>query len=65
MSIATVWIGSRSVTVDARWDGEAGVWTATGRDVHGLVVEADTWPDLIEEIQLIAPELLELLSATS
>jgi hypothetical protein len=65
MSIETIFIGSRSITVDARWDAEARVWIATGRDIHGLVVEAETWPDLIEEIQLVAPELLELLSATN
>ena len=63
MSIVTVLIGSRPIAVDIRWDSEASVWIATGQDIHGLVVEADTWPALIEEIQLIAPELLELLSA--
>jgi len=63
MSIATILVGSRSITVNARWDNEAGVWIATGRNVDGLVVEAGTWPDLIEEIQLVAPELLEIISA--
>jgi uncharacterized protein DUF1902 len=63
MSIATIFVGSRSITVDARWDGEASVWTATGRNIDGLVVEADTWPTLIEEIQLVAPELLEVMLA--
>lgn len=64
MSIATILVGSRSITVDARWDDDARVWIATGRDIHGLVVESDTWPTLIEEIQLAAPELLEDISAT-
>jgi len=63
MSIATILVGSRSITVNACWDNEAGVWIATGRNVDGLVVEAGTWPDLIEEIQLVAPELLEIISA--
>ena len=63
MSIATILVGSRSIKVDARWDGEAGVWIATGQNIDGLVVEADTWPTLIEEIQLVAPELLEVMSA--
>jgi hypothetical protein len=63
MSIVVVLVESRSIAVDVRWDSEAGVWIATGQDIHGLVVEADTWPALIEEIQLVAPELLELLSA--
>jgi uncharacterized protein DUF1902 len=62
MSIATVSIGDRSIAVNVHWDSEAGVWIATGRDIHGLVVEADTWPALIEEIELVTPELLELLS---
>jgi Domain of unknown function (DUF1902) len=51
---------SRSVTIDARWDGEASVWIATSNDVAGLVVEADTWPAMIEEVRLVLPELLEL-----
>jgi hypothetical protein len=49
--------------VDARWDSEASVWIATGKNIDGLVVEADTWPTLIAEIELIAPELLEVISA--
>jgi Domain of unknown function (DUF1902) len=52
---------NRSVTIDARWDDEASVWTATSDDVHGLVVEADTWPAMIEEVRLVLPDLLELL----
>ena len=51
---------TRSIIIDARWDGEAGVWIATSADVSGLVVEADTWPAMIEEVRLILPELLEL-----
>jgi hypothetical protein len=51
---------SRSITIDARWDGEASVWIATSNDVAGLVVEADTWPAMIEEVKLVLPELLEL-----
>jgi hypothetical protein len=51
---------SRSITIDARWDAEASVWIATSNDVAGLVVEADTWPAMIEEVRLVLPELLEL-----
>jgi hypothetical protein len=51
---------SRSITIDARWDGEASVWIATSKDVPGLVVEADTWPAMIEEVRLVLPDLLEL-----
>jgi len=49
-----------NITIDARWDGEASVWIATSNDVPGLVVEADTWPAMIEEVRLVLPELLEL-----
>jgi hypothetical protein len=51
---------SRSINIDARWDAEASVWIATSKDVAGLVVEADTWPAMIEEVRLVLPDLLEL-----
>jgi hypothetical protein len=51
---------SRSITIDARWDAEAGVWLATSTDVPGLVVEAETWPAMIDEVRLVLPELLSL-----
>lgn len=50
----------RDVTVDARWDREAGVWLATSHDVPGLVVEAPTWADMISEVGLVLPEFLSL-----
>ena len=52
---------SRDINIQARWDGEASVWIATSTDVPGLVVEADTWPTMIEEVKLVLPELMELL----
>jgi hypothetical protein len=51
---------SRSVTIEANWDDEAGVWLATSSDVPGLVVEAESWSRMIEEVGLVLPELLEL-----
>jgi Domain of unknown function (DUF1902) len=51
---------SRSITVNARWDPDANVWIATSHEVAGLVVEADTWPAMIEEVRLVLPELLEV-----
>ncbi len=51
---------SRSITIDARWDDEAGVWLATSMDVPGLVVEAETWPSMIGEVRIVLPELLSL-----
>ena len=50
---------SGDITIDARWDGEASVWIATSHDIPGLVVEADTWPSMIEEVRLVLPDLLE------
>lgn len=46
--------------IAARWDPEARVWIATSEDVPGLVVEADSWPAMIEETKLVLPDLLEL-----
>jgi len=51
---------SRSLSIDARWAPEANVWIATRNDVAGLVVEAETWPAMIEEARLVLPELFEL-----
>jgi hypothetical protein len=51
----------RSIIIRAQWDSEANVWVATSVDVHGLVVEAETWPRMIEEVKLVLPDLLELL----
>jgi len=50
----------REIAIDARWDSAASVWIATSQDVPGLVVEADTWPSMIEEVRLVLPDLLEL-----
>jgi hypothetical protein len=51
---------SREITIQARWDGEASVWIATSSDVPGLVVEAETWPAMTEEVRIVLPELLEV-----
>jgi hypothetical protein len=46
--------------IQADWDPEAKVWTATSADVPGLVVEADTLDALVDEAKLLIPDLLEL-----
>jgi hypothetical protein len=56
---------SHSITIDARWDDEAGVWLATSLDAPGLVVEADSWPTMIDEVRLVLPELLSLSGGES
>jgi len=59
-SVPDLPIASRSITINARWDAEASVWIATSNDVAGLVVEADTWLAMIEEVRLVLPDLPEL-----
>ena len=54
----------RDISIHARWDGEAAVWIATSEDVPGLVIEADSWPSMIEEVRLVLPDLLELSGQT-
>ena len=51
---------SRDIIIQARWDCAAKVWLATSEDVPGLVIEAETWPSMIEEARLILPDLLAL-----
>lgn len=51
---------TRSLTIQARWDDEVGVWIATSQDAPGLVVEAETWGSMIEEVRLVLPDLLDL-----
>jgi hypothetical protein len=50
---------SREISIQARWDSDAGVWIATSTDIPGLVVEADTWALMIEEVRLVLPDLLD------
>ncbi len=51
---------SREISIQARWDSEAGVWIATSADVPGLVVEAATWASMIDEVRLVLPDLMEV-----
>jgi hypothetical protein len=51
---------NRLITINARWDGEVAVWIATSDDVDGLVVEAEHWDDMIAEVRLVLPDLLDL-----
>jgi hypothetical protein len=46
--------------INASWDAEAGVWLATSDSIRGLVVEAESWPQLLQEISYVLPDLLEL-----
>ena len=46
--------------IRAHWDAEARVWWAESDDVPGLVAEAGTHEELVADLRLIVPELLEL-----
>ena len=45
--------------VRAQWDQEAGVWWAESDDVPGLVAEADTRGQLMNDLRYLVPELLQ------
>jgi predicted RNase H-like HicB family nuclease len=47
-------------TVYAKWDSEAGVWTAFSDDIPGLVTEAQSWDELKERLRAAAAELIQL-----
>lgn len=51
---------SQTITVDARWVADDGIWIATSADVPGLVVEGATWTTMIHEVRLVLSELLEM-----
>jgi hypothetical protein len=50
----------KPIQIDAQWDDEARVWIATSRDAPGLVVEAESWQSMIDEVRSVLPDLLEL-----
>jgi predicted RNase H-like HicB family nuclease len=45
------------------WDDEARVWIAESNDIPGLILEAKTVDELIEEAKSASTELLELMDA--
>ena len=53
-------MADRVYHVRAVWDAEAKVWCADSDDVPGLVAEAATIEELIEEVRELVPELLRL-----
>jgi hypothetical protein len=46
------------IEVRALWDEEAGVWSAEGENLPGLVTEADSYQLLMQKLQVMVPELL-------
>jgi len=51
---------NHGIGIQGHWDKEAKVWTVTSLDVPGLVIEAKNWPDVIKEIELVLPDIVEL-----
>ena len=54
---------ARERIINAKWDGEAGVWVATSDDVPGLVTESKTFEALLKKLRTMVPELLALNGA--
>ncbi|MBQ6504289.1 MAG: DUF1902 domain-containing protein [Flexilinea sp.] len=48
------------VNIKLTWDDDAHVWIATSDEVPGLVLESDSFDELIERVRYAVPELLEL-----
>ncbi|MFX8616551.1 DUF1902 domain-containing protein, partial [Acinetobacter baumannii] len=46
------------INIAIHYDPEASVYYAVGKNVKGLVVEAETLDELKKEIDLVLPELL-------
>ena len=49
--------GAVHFTVTATWDAEAGVFTSHS-DIPGLVVEAETFEELVALVEALAPEVI-------
>ena len=46
------------------WDHDAQVWVATSDDVQGLVVEAASFDEVVQEVRRLVPELFQLNGGT-
>lgn len=51
---------SMEYTVVFSYDEEAKVWCATSKDVIGLVLESESYDELLSKVKDAVPELLEL-----
>ena len=47
------------------WDPEEAVWTATSKDVPGLVLESGSFDALLERVKQAVPEMVRLNGNTS
>jgi hypothetical protein len=48
---------ARTFTVTANWDAEARVFTSQS-DIPGLVIEAETFEELVSLVEALAPEVI-------
>ena len=48
------------VAIKLFWDDESQVWIGTSDEVPGLVLESESFEELIERVRFTVPELLEL-----
>ena len=48
-----------------RWDPEEAVWTATSKDVPGLVLESGSFDALLERVKQAVPEMVRLNGSAS
>ena len=53
-------MSTEPLKVDAFWDEEAQVWTASSEDIPGLATEAESLEALTQKLMVLAPELLQL-----
>jgi len=60
-----MFMNTESLRVDAFWDEEAQVWTASSEDIPGLATEAESLEALTQKLMVLAPELLQLNQVTS
>lgn len=45
--------------IDLRWDDDSKTWTATSKDIPGLVLESDSFDELTERVKSSVPDLLK------
>ena len=43
-----------------QWDSDTKVWIATSLDVPGLILESESFDNLLERVRIAIPELLEM-----
>ena len=55
-----VLIQEDKVKIDFFWDDDGVVWIATSKDVPGLVLESESFDNLVERVRYAVPELIEL-----